>query len=493
MRRMVSPLKSIHKIKLLADLAVLSGGQLISKLVGFLAFAYLARVLGPRDYGSVEYAVGLSGFCAMVIGFGLGPIGVRELAHSDDKLVSLTSNIPVARAVIVAISIPAMALAAWFSDQGEQAQRLVGIFALSLLASPWLLDWLLQARNMMGGAAIAQLLRMVIFALGVAIFVKGGEDLLWVGWSELAAVTLTAVYYLWLQQTYITPIRLRFTWSEVGDLFRQGLGVGGGQTIGAVNVYAPLMLVANLADVEATAWFGASHRVVASLSTFSLLYHFNLYPVLAHKLAGPSEDLDRVVRASMKVVAWISIGGALALTLLRSVLVEAVYGDAFVGAATTFGILVWYLPATLLSGHARWLMIAANGQRYVFFAQLIGALTTVIVGVPLVTTFQAEGAAIAMVAGSIAVWISAQLFALLRVRRADGTATTVLPALWALIVGIGASQLSLTPWLVATAAIVAYWGAAPLLDRRLLADLRHLAAAKSYIVGGPVERQEDAA
>lgn len=481
MRLTVPGFKQIQSLRLLVDFAVLSGGQLIAKLVGFIAFAYLARVLGPRDYGSVEYAVGLAGFCAMVIGFGLGPVGVRELAHSDDKLVSLSCNIPVARAVLVAFAIPGMALVPWFSGHGQQTRELVAIFALSLLATPWFLDWLLQARNMMGRAAGAQLLRMVVFALSVVVFVKGGNDLLWVGWSEIAAVTSIVVYYLWIQQTSITPVSLRFSWREVGELFRQGLSVGSGQTVSAINVYAPLMLVANLAGVEQTAWFGASHRVVASLSTFSLLYHFNLYPVLARKIAGPAEDLDSVMRASMRVVAWVSIGGALVLTLFRSVLVEIVYGHAFVGAATTLGLLVWYLPATLLSGHARWMMIAANGQRYVLFSQLVGAVTTLIVGVPLVKMLQAEGAAIAMVAGALGVWLSAQLFALLRVRKADGTNTLVLPTLWALIVGVGGSRLNMSPWLVAPAAAIAYWGLAPLIDRKLISELKLLAGAKSYI------------
>ena len=50
--------------KFFRDLSVLVGGQIAAKLIGFLAFAYLARRLDPEAYGSVEFIVGLAGlFC----------------------------------------------------------------------------------------------------------------------------------------------------------------------------------------------------------------------------------------------------------------------------------------------------------------------------------------------------------------------------------------------------------------------------------------------
>src|SRR5262249_58978533 len=47
--------------KFFRDLSVLVGGQIAVKLLGFVAFAYLARRLGTEAYGSVEFIVGLAG------------------------------------------------------------------------------------------------------------------------------------------------------------------------------------------------------------------------------------------------------------------------------------------------------------------------------------------------------------------------------------------------------------------------------------------------
>jgi O-antigen/teichoic acid export membrane protein len=332
---------------------------------------------------------------------------------------------------------------------------------------------------MMTSAAAAQVVRMAVFAAGAILLVKSGADLVLVGWVELAAALLTTAYYLLVQHVAITPLSFRFSFAEARGLIREGASVGGSQMVSALNLFAPLFLVANLAGAEQTAWFGASHRVVASLSTFSLVYHFNLYPVLTRRIRGPVEALYGVVRASTRVVSWVGIGAALAFTLGASPLLRLAFGEKFATAAPVFELLVWYLPATLLSGHARWLLIAGGRQHFVFWAQLVGSVITVVVGVPLTLRYDAEGGAAGMVAGGLAVWVAAHFFARKHVGPLPGGLMTLLPAGVALAAYATSQVWSTSPWLAAPVLTLAYFALAPLLDRRLLADLRLLANAKS--------------
>ncbi len=197
--------------------------------------------------------------------------------------------------------------------------------------------------------------------------------------------------------------------------------------------------------------------------------------------------LDRVIRASLRVVAWGSIGFALVLTLLGTELMKLAFGGAFASAGATFKWLVWFLPATLLSGHARWFMIAAKRQEYVFVAQVAGVIASVAVGIPLVRYSHSEGAAIAMVAGAIAVWVTAQLCAIRYVRAIPGVAVTLLPGAFALLLmaGVVWSRIDLTRWILTPVVAIIYFGVAPLVDTHLISDLRSLARAKSDVGAAP--------
>jgi O-antigen/teichoic acid export membrane protein len=179
------------------------------------------------------------------------------------------------------------------------------------------------------------------------------------------------------------------------------------------------------------------------------------------------------------VVAWASIGGALLLSLLGAELMQLAFGKNFTRAGGSFAVLVWFLPATLLSGHARWFMIAAKRQSYVFYAQVAGVIASVAIGVPAVRLWPARGAAVAMVAGAIAVWAYAHLSATHYVRKIPGITVTLLPMALAAAVLAVASQVHLSRWIVGPGLVLLFFGLAPLLDRALVGDLRKLASAKS--------------
>ncbi len=258
--------------------------------------------------------------------------------------------------------------------------------------------------------------------------------------------------------------------------------MSGAQLVAALNLYAPTFLVGTLVGGSETAWFGASHRVVISLSIFGVIYHFNLYPTLTRQLAGGARrDLEAVVRASYRTVAWVSIGGALFLMLFAKVLLSLAFGNRFVAAAPTFEILVWFLPISLLSGHARWLLVAGGRQVFVLLGQLTGAVTTVLLGVPLIQRYGAPGAAATMLGAAVALWIATHLFAVRAIGPVPGVRPMVVPAALAALICVAVQRLGLGPWVGAPAGAAVFLGLAVLLDRRLLPDLRLLAQVKSDV------------
>ena len=171
-------------LKFLSDLAALASGQFAAKAVGFVAFAYLARVLEPEGYGAVEYVVGLSVFFAMIVDAGLGPIGVRRVIQEPASLPVLAFQVPLARLIIAAAGVPIMALIAASAMKGQAPSGLIWLYAGSLLIAPWWQEWLLQATDRMRDAAIAQVLRPLVFGLVIWVFIRKPDDLLAVGWAS---------------------------------------------------------------------------------------------------------------------------------------------------------------------------------------------------------------------------------------------------------------------------------------------------------------------
>jgi O-antigen/teichoic acid export membrane protein len=61
------PVKSSHARKLALNFILLSGGEALSKVFAFVAFVYLAKLLGPDTYGDIEFALAVAMFFSLIV------------------------------------------------------------------------------------------------------------------------------------------------------------------------------------------------------------------------------------------------------------------------------------------------------------------------------------------------------------------------------------------------------------------------------------------
>ena len=396
------------RIRMVIDFLALSGGEVFGRIAGFVAFAYLARVLAPESYGAVELAVALSLLFAAIVDFGMGQIGAREVAIHPERAPALAAQVPTARLLIAFPAIAAMGFTATLLGQPDSTVRLVWLFSLGLLVAPWYQLWLFQGLDRMVWISGAGAIRMTLFAVGVALLVRDTSDALRVGLVEIGACIGLGAYFLVLQRRLGVPIRLSFSVPALASLMRQGLPLGLTQLVWAATQYLPTMLVAYFIGGEAIAWFAAAHRIVMSLWVFSYLYHFNLFPALARNLNRSTEAFQELARASLKLSAWAGFAIGLSVGLLAEPLCVLVYGERFAVAGRILAVGVWVVPATLLFGHARSALIAGGLQQYVLYAQISGGIAMIAIGTLLIPLLGAEGGAYAIALSSFVVCAVAQ-------------------------------------------------------------------------------------
>jgi O-antigen/teichoic acid export membrane protein len=393
------------------DLSSLALGQFLSMLFGFLAFAYLARTLSTESYGIVEYSIGLAALAAVIIEGGLGTIGTLHISRDPVRATSLAAAIPGARLILALLVVPVVGVIGHVASPDTRTPLLVWLFAVSLLAVPFKQDWLLQGLEKMTLVAPAQAIKSATFALGVFVVVRTSHDFLRVGWLEVVAAFIGAGYYLRAQHAVAVPFRLNLRLSEAWPLIRIGSSIGATNVIWAFMLFMPIFLVPNVAGAVQAAWIGGVQRIVAALVSFSALYYFNLYPLMARALHHDRPRWERLMGSSVRVIAWTSVGCALAMTLMAEWLMVLVFGEPFRTASPVFAVYIWLLPLRLVSGHARWTLLAGERQGLLLAVELLGAGILSALGVLLVPVYGALGAAMAVVAANVIAWLAAHLVA----------------------------------------------------------------------------------
>ena len=465
--------------KFFRDFFVLISGQLGNRVLGFLAFAWLARKLTPESYGAVEYVVGLSIFFATIVDGGLGVLGTRRVARDASLRDLLAFQIPVARLGIAMVGIPAMALIAIMTKHASVPTALVWLFALSLLPAPWRQQWLFQVTNRMSVVSSSDVLRMIVFCALVFLLVRDTGDVLNVAWAEIAGILAMTAYTLFMQYRHFRPHRLEHRFQGFASLLREGAAIGSTNLVWAFNQFAPLFIIASLYGGAPVAWFAGTSRVVVSITQFSNLYHFNLYPSVARAHGRGAEDIRRLMDRSMRITAWAGIGIATALTLFSKPIIHLILGPKLMEAAPMLEVMAWTVPVVLVSGHSRWGLAAAGAQVRVLRTQIAGGVVTILGVLLFDRLFGVIGYAIGSLVGSIAVWALSHVFAHREGCHPPSPLIALRPALAAAAAILVVRMFDLD-WRGAALILAGIAIASPLQDRRLIADAIALGQSKAH-------------
>ena len=464
---------------MLRDFGALSGGELLAKIAGFVAFAWLARRFPPDAYGHIEVAIQVTMMFSLVVDFGLGPIGAREIASNRGRAAALAASIPTLRLILAALAYLLVYLVAGMLDLGEEGRTLARVTGLALFAAPFVHSWLFQGLGKMLWVAAAQLLRSAAFAALVLLCIGDDDGILAVGIFEALSAFVMAAWFVGAQVRNLGMPRLGAPLEELGRLFREAWPVGLSRTLWAVYQYVPTLLVTAIVGGAEVAWFAAAHRLVTSLGSFVNIYHFNLYPQLVEAVAAGQARVDRLMETSFRLTSWAGVAVAVAGTALAVPVCQLAFGEAFARSGPTFAIAIWAVPISFLNSHARFVLIAAGAQRLELAANAAGAVVAALGGAAAVAAAGSEGAGLALVVGAAATWFVAHGYASSRVSPLPLFQPLVRPLLTAAAV-LGASTWLMAPgWGSGLTAVVAFAVLAPLVDPALPREALALRGSRS--------------
>ncbi|MCI0601245.1 MAG: oligosaccharide flippase family protein, partial [Beijerinckiaceae bacterium] len=368
----------LRNIKAATDLATLAAGQVASKALAFVAFAVLARMLTPGNYGAVETVAGMVAIGHMVIEFGSGTLGIRRVASGTGAIADIAAAAASSRLLVAAVIVPLL-IAAYAAILGQRTPvLLIALFGVSLFGAVLKLDWLLQAKDRMGAAAAGITLKMAVFLIVILVYSPSSFGVEAVGWAECLSMAAMGLYFL-LAQRRAFGFGLSFAgWRDGMSFFRASapLGLAGFAYTAAQAL--PVLIIQAMSTPTEAGEFGAAQRAVVSLLTFSWIYYQNLFPLLTRQITENPDEARRLVNSSDIFTLWTGAAAGVMLALGAQPLMRIAFGEGLAGSALEFSVLAWCLPLTLASGSARWLLIAQDRQKSQLAAQVIAAAVTLI-------------------------------------------------------------------------------------------------------------------
>lgn len=375
----------------------------ISKAAGLVTVIYLARVLGPAEFGKMNFALALVSYFAVLSHLGLSTIGVRELAQSGGNQSECINRILSLKILLGLGSFLLLGIFVFFLHEPGDLKRLAFFYGLTLFTSNVLpFDWVFQGIEKMEYLGFSAAVQGITYLVLILLAVKGSGDLLLIPWILLAAQG-GAVLFMYLSYRRLFPgFKPAFIRPAGWGMLRQALPVAIWGILIVITLNAGITILGFLKSAEEVGYYSAAYKIIWIVAETLVAYVGAVFPTMAKHHAFSSENFKMIMDHTLKWVTLVSFPAIAGIFMLSEPITAAIYGNKFWDSATLLAILTpvpYLIFLTSLCSHA---LIAAHRQDEALKLSAMQAVLSVGLSLALIPAYGAMGLAVATVLASAA-------------------------------------------------------------------------------------------
>ncbi|MCD6177962.1 oligosaccharide flippase family protein [bacterium] len=381
-------------------------GDVGSRLLKLILLIYVARILGATEYGKFSFALSFVLLFNVFADMGLNQIIVREFSKEDRKEKDFSSLLSLK--ILLGLGVLVLIFIFSFGVTSDSVVRkVIWILALSnIISNVFLMFYaFLQARQKMeyeGIIRISEALLLVGIGLAVLFYYPSIENL---SFSYLLASGFSLIVILLFFHSRIQRVSLSF--SKL--IWKKYLSMSWPLALISLSyiIYNRIdsVMMGCLGQITQTGWYNAAYRIVTMTIIPTGIISTSFFPILSKSVKETKEKFQKIWNYLTEIMILLAAPLVVGGVVLSPRIINFIYDESFSPSILAFQILIVMAGIIFLYNSFRWVLIAADQQKKLFFAVLSGAIINVILNLILIPKYSLYGAAIATVITHILILI----------------------------------------------------------------------------------------
>jgi len=367
----------------------------VSMVVSLFVNIWIARYLGPTNYGTLSYVFAFVGLFSFIAGLGLNDILVRDLVNHPEKRDELLGTAFGLLSAGSFIAFLCVVIASFWLEPSHVVRPLIIVYGATFLFSPVsVISAYFQATVQAKKNAMAQMIGVISVAVIKIILILLGKGIIWLTFAFVLDYVAGAILYTINYRASKLSIR---RWS-----FNMKMA----QKLFSVSVFLMLSGVASylflrIDQVMIKFYLGdAAVGLYAAAVKLSEIWYFvpgivcgSLFPAIINaKKSGEAIYKNRLKKL------YIFLGGgafciALPTAILAPWLIKIMFGGAYAAAVPILQIYIWSGIGLFLDTGLDRYFTNENRLKLIFGYNLLAAATNIILNIILIPRIGLTGAA----------------------------------------------------------------------------------------------------
>jgi len=368
--------------------------------VGLFVGIWVARYLGPEQFGLLSYAQSFVGLFAIVAGLGLDGVIVRELVNRPKKEKRLLSTAFVLKLFGAFFTLLILLFAISLTSNDAYTKKLVFIIASAVIFKSFnVIDFYFQAKVMSKYVVFANSTAFLLSSIVKIYLLLHHAPLEAFAWVVLFDAVIMAIGYIYwyvkinkknsfFRHLYFDRSIARALLRDSWPLVLSGI---------ALTIYLKIdqIMIKNMLDNNAIGNYAAAVRLSEAWYFIPVIIINTLFPAILKAKQVNHELYFQRLQYLYNLVVFISFIAAIFVSVFHEKIIVLLFGTQYSEASGVLAIHVWAGIFFSLSAASGKFLLAENYRFYQLFRYGIGAIVNIVLNIILIPTLQIKGAAIA--------------------------------------------------------------------------------------------------
>ncbi len=371
--------------------------QILRIIAGILVGIWVARYLGPEQFGVFSYVLAFTTIFGGIAKLGLDGILVRELIHQpkqQDIYMGTAFWLKVIGAVMVIAFIVCIVP---FTSNDATTNLYIFIIAGGLFFQSFeVVEFYFQSQVLAKLISICKVIQLIFSSIIKIYLVLIQADLFWfVCVMSFDMFSLALSYFIAYRTQGNASFFKYFDFDVAKKLLKDSwLLIFSSLVVMIYMRIDQIMIKEMLGDYE-VGIYSAAVRLSEAFYFIPVLLTASIFPAIINARKESALLYQQRMQRLYTFLIWVAILVALPMTLLSEWLIMLLYGEAYLPAGQVLMIHIWAAVFVFMGVACSQYLLAENLQKIAFQRTLLGAIANVCLNFILIPTYGLKGSAIA--------------------------------------------------------------------------------------------------
>ncbi len=384
--------------------------KILRIFVGLFIGVWIARYLGPEQFGLFSYAQNLVALFSSISTLGLNNIIVRELLkdkNNQNEIIATSFFLKLFGAFLVLVLL---ALSIDIFSKDSDLNFLIFIIASSVVFQSFnVVDFYFQSKVLSKYIVYVNTISLFLSSIIKIVLIMNEAPLIYFAFVVLFDNIILAIgfIYVFVKKSELDISDLVFKMKVAISLLKNSLPLIFSILIVAIYMRIDLIMIKDFIGLNAVGQYTASIRLSEAWYFIPIIITNSVFPAILNAKQNNKKLYYQRIQKLYDLMVVLAIGIAIPITFFSDWLVAFLYGNEYNEVKDVLIIHIWTVVFSFLGTVSTKWFISEDLQKYLFYRTLYGAFINIGLNYILIPLYGIYGAAVATLISQI---VTAYLF-----------------------------------------------------------------------------------